>query len=207
MKKKFLLFSIFFASLFFMVGCNSTQEVKPDDTVKAFFEAAKKFDVEGIKTTFDANDAENIVNINDQLTDTSKFFTEYMKENASEISYEIENSEVTENEAVVTVKAKYVDSGDILGAVIAEAMPKLFSLALSGSEPTDEDMENIIVEILNEKASTLEKKYKEAVINISLIKKEDKWYITNVNDEIYDVLSSGIYSAGQSISEQFNLGL
>lgn len=204
MKKKLILILIFIISSLGIFGCSSSEE-KADDTVNSFFTSAKNFDINGIKTLIDTADSKEIINIDEQLNGTSKVFIDYMKENAKEITYEIKNTVITDNEAIVTVNAKYVDSSDLLSIIISEAIPKLFSLAFSGSEPTDEEIENIITEILNEKASSIDKKYKEVTINISLIKKDDKWYITKLSDEVYDIISSGIYSVAQGISEQFNL--
>lgn len=193
-------------------GCFSSD--KPESTVKEFIGAAKVFDVEKMESLINpsnSSEKEDIAELTkeeDGNEQYQKYFMEYLKENAGKIKYEVKDTEIDSNSAVVTVDFKYIDGAPILKATLTEYITKAFPLAFSGVEITDEDASQMFLTAMQEQRKTIEESYVEKTISIKCIKVDSKWYIDEVSDELLDVLMSNFISAseewGDSMSGTFD---
>ena len=204
--KKSLIILVLSIILLSLAGCGT---VGPEDTVDKYFTATQKLDLISM--------AENIAPSNNEDRDKTttlfegeeqeefqKYALDYLKTNARKMTYTITGSEVDGDKAVVTVDCKYVDSGRILKATIGEMFAKLFGQAFSGVEMTDEETEQMFLNVMEEQIKTFDETFAEVTLNIDLVKMKDTWYITEASDELLDVVASGFISAGKEISDSFS---
>lgn len=136
----------------------------------------------------------------------SKIIKKHLKTNAGKMTYKISESEVNGDKAVVTVDCKYVDGGVLLKATLGEAFAKILGMSFTGVEPTDEEMGQMFISIMQEQSKTLGETYSEDTLKINCIKQDDVWYIEEVSEEMLDVVMSGFISAGKEISDSFDKG-
>ncbi len=180
---------------------------KPETAVDGYFTAAKAFDPEGMKAMVDPANEEAvsaIAEFSDGSEDEyTKYFQDYLKESAKKITYTISGSEVDGDTAIVTVECKYIDGGPILSATVAEAFKKMMGIAFSGAELTEEETNQMFLDIMNEQTESLEETYKETTVKINCIKKDSTWYIADVNDDLLDVVTSGFVSAASDLGKAF----
>lgn len=205
--KKRIIAALLACMLLLMGGCGNT--AKPEDTVENFFKAAQTLDLEAMITTIEPSNTEDINDTKalfdeDEFDDYTKYFLDYLKENAGKMTYTIGKSEVDGDKAVVTVDCKYVDGGPLLSATIGEVFKKTFELAFSGTEMTDEEMVQMFTGIMEEQRSVVEETFKESTLDINCVKQDGKWYISEMEDELLDVAMSGFLSAGEKMSEAFS---
>ena len=187
-------------------GCFSSN--KPESTVKEFIGAAKVFDVEKMESLINpsnSSEKEDIAKLTKEEDEDGneqyqKYLMEYLKENAGKIKYEVKDTEIDSNSAVVTVDFKYIYGAPILKATLTEYITKALPLAFSGVEITDEDASQIILTEMQEQRKAIEESYVEKTISIKCIKVDSKWYIDEVSDELLDVFMSNFISA----SEEWN---
>lgn len=204
--KKLILTIILAAMLMAFSGCGAA---KPDATVDKYFAAAQKMDVEAMALTIvpsnteDLDRTKNLMN-DDDKDDYTKYFFDYLKSNAEKITYKITESEVDGDNSVVTVDCKYVDGGPLLKATIGEAFLQIFQMAISGVQATEEEMGQMFISIMEEQSAVLEETYKESTVKINLTMQEGTWYISEVSDEMVDVIMSGFISSGKEISDSFS---
>lgn len=204
--KKLIVIITLICMLMAFSGCGAP---KPDATVDAYFAAAQKLDVEAMALTIvpsntqDLEETKNLIN-EEKQDDYTKYFLDYLKSNAGKIAYTITGSEVDGDSAIVTVDCKYVDGGPLLKATIGEAFLQIFQMAFSGVEATEEEMGQMFVSIMEEQSAVLEETYKESTVKINLTMQEGTWYISEVSDEMADVIMSGFISSGKEIADSFS---
>ena len=203
--KKFLIILLMVAMGLLFSGCF---ESKPEDAVNKFFKSVQKFDLEAMRSSVDGSVNDGSGSIEELTGESSeglnKYFLDYIKDNANEISYKVTGSEINGDTGTVKVECEYVDSGDLLGRVVAKAFPRLLGLAFSGVEPGEDEVESLFLSILEEEIVAYEKTRVKVVLDIDVVKKDGIWYIAEVDDDLLDVVLSGLYSASKELSESLN---
>lgn len=191
--------------LLLLGGCSGKAE--PEDTVEKYLSAAKKLDLKAMAATILPSNTDDIKEtstlMEEKEDDYTRYFVDYLKANAEKMTFKIGKSEVNGDKATVTVDCKYVDGAPILTATIQDVIVNAFSMAFSDKEMTDEETSEMFASSLEEHRKVTKETFKEATIKVNCIKKDDKWYISETNDELLDVAMSGFISAGKEISENF----
>lgn len=199
-------------SFMFAIGlaaCQSTPN--PEDTVKGYFEAAKVSDAEKMNSfvnpknvssedssstsSEDSEDKEEMDLVNDLL--------DYIKGNNKKVTYNIKSTEVKENNAAVTVNCKFVDASAILKDSIADYIPQAFAKAFTGQQDAKESSKEI-AELMKNKIQTTKETFAEKAVKVNCVKVEGKWYIDKVDDDLQNVFSSNLVSAGKDLSKSFS---
>ncbi len=176
-------------SLALLAGCSGA---KPESTVEAFFTAGQQLDTEAMAATILSSNQEEVTETEELLTDDSNdYLVEYFKANAEKITYEVTGSEVDGNKAVVTMNAKYVDGAPLMTATVSSVFSKILPLGFSGSELSEEEMDQIYEDTMKEQAEIVPETFTEANLKIDLVKENNQWYITEITDEMVDVVMSG----------------
>lgn len=196
--KIFLLFALILVTL---VSCSS---VKPDATVEQLFKAIQKFDFQAISFTI-APSARvaagvSISDFQNQSNELPKEFFDYLKKNASKVTFKITDSQTTDDKAVVTVSTKYVDAGPIVKASIGEFFAKALGFAFSSTEMTEDQSTQMFMSIMNEQIETLDEQFAEKTVQIELEMVDKTWYVSALSDDLLDVITSGFLSAAADIS-------
>jgi len=189
-----------------LTACGSSTP-SPKNTVEQYLSAAKKLDGETMSELVipsNTEDAEIMENLTLEDEDSySKFFGKFFKENANKMTYNILESTENGDEANVSVETKYIDGGPLISATMGEAVTRMLGIALQGKEPSEEEIDEMFSDILKEQEAKNEPTFKTQTMNIHLKKQNEKWYITEVHDELKDVITLGFYSAVESLGNMF----
>lgn len=199
--KKWRTIAVSMLSLALLAGCSGT---KPESTVEAFFTAGQKLDAEAMTATILSTNEEEVKETEELLLDDSnEYLVEYFKTNAEKMTYEVTGSEVDGDKAVVTMNAKYVDGAPLIKATISSAFMKMLPLAFSGTEMTEEETNQMFADTMKEQAEIVSETFKEATLKIDLVKQDNEWYITEITDEMMDVVMSGFMSLSTELEGAF----
>ena len=197
MKRKFFGIAVLAAFLGLVAACGFAS---PEAVVKDFFEAAKKQDQEGMSATLAESAGRDFGFDEDSSSDPlAVYLKERLKANAGKISYQIVKVETVEEESRVSVSVRYVDEGPLLKAVLGEYLLRAFQLAFSSKEPSEEEMDQLLYDVFKEQDEALEESFKEAELEVRLVREDGKWRIAEVTEGMKDALTSGIYSAGSEM--------
>lgn len=207
--KKLISVFLMFAMILSFSACGTA---KPEDTVKSYLSAAKKFDTEEMtKYVLETNSAtDETTTVADEDEDEGEddafldFFEAYMKDNASKLTYKTSNSEVDGENAVVTVEIKYVDGSALIKAVMGVYMQQMFASAFSNEKTSDEKTNAMMSEIMKEEMNKTAETFKEVALKINCVLKNKTWYIEEVSDELSNVLSSGFFNTMTEIGDGFS---
>lgn len=202
--KTFLLFTFMLVTL---VSCSSA---KPDSTVEQLFKAIQKFDFEAISLTITPTArvaaGVSISDFQNQSNELPAEFFDYLKKNASKVTFKITDSQTTDEKAIVTVTTKYVDAGPIVKASIGEFFAKAFGLAFSSTEMTEEESTQMFMSIMNEQIETIDEQFAEKSIQIELEKLDKTWYVSALSEDLLDMITSGFLSAAADMSNFSAMG-
>ena len=197
MEMRKFVFILVFVMVFTITGCSNA---KPDATVKNFIEAGKVFDTETMASYINpANKTDN--NELSKMTpgdasESTKYVFDYLKSNASKITYKIGDSKIGKTTATVKVAFKYIDATPLFNATIEECFAQAMQSAFSGVESTDEETGKMIVDAMKKQEKIVKKTYVEKTIGIKCIKVDDKWYIDKPSEALLDVFMSNFLTFG-----------
>ncbi|UWD47105.1 hypothetical protein NYR90_11150 [Clostridioides difficile] len=202
MKKIILLLTTFLLAVS-LTACSSA---KPEDTINSFFSSAKKFDFEGMNQVMENNDEKykDIVKELETEDPSTQYVLDYLKNNASKITYTIKDSEIKDNNAKIQVECKFVDSTPLLKEIVAEAFTKMLGMSFSGQDLTDEKTTEMLVSIMKEKQKSVEETFVTKTVEFECTKKDNKWIISSANDALADVLLSNLVTAGEEFANSMS---
>jgi hypothetical protein len=199
--RKWRTIAVSMLSLALLAGCSGA---KPESTVEAFFTAGQQLDAEAMAATILSTNEEEVTETEELLLDDSnEYLVEYFKTNAEKMTYEVTGSEVDGDKAVVTINAKYIDGAPLIKATISSAFMKMLPLAFSGTEMTEEETNQMFADTMKEQAEIVSETFKEATLKIDLVKQDNEWYITEITDEMMDVVMSGFMSLSTELEGAF----
>ena len=188
-------------SLALLAGCSGA---KPESTVEEFFTAGQQLDTEAMAAAVLSTNEEEVTGTEELLTDESnEYLLEYFKTNAEKMTYEVTGSEIDGDKAVVTMNAKYVDGAPLIKATISSAFMKMLPLAFSGTEMTEEETKQMFADTMKEQAEIVSETFKETTLKIDLVKQDNEWYITEITDEMMDVVLSDFMSLSTELEGSF----
>ena len=103
--------------------------------------------------------------------------------------------------AEVTARIRYVDGSDIYRETVTEFLRQIVSSAFSGESLTEQETQDKLASILNEKAASLEDKFSETDITYPMIKVNGQWKVTSLDDETVKIMSANFKSVEDEISQ------
>lgn len=190
---KKLTFTILLAvSALVLVACGGKG---PDKTAESFLEAYKVIDVKEM-TKYVSEDI--IESLEEESEDIDDILNEEMKKSlgryTSELKYEIKDIVMNEDEseAILDVDFIYADGGKAIANSMGEVLGELMGLAFSEEEPTDEEVNDVLSSILirNLDENEITKENKSGTITLN--KNDGGWIITEMDDNVLNVLTIGI---------------
>lgn len=175
--------------------------------VDEYFKAAKTLDTVAMEKQILPTNTEGIEKNKELLQAEddpfSKLFVDFMKDKAKKMTYSIKETKVDGDKATITVDTKYVDAGPLLKAVFGDLIMKMMGSALSGGEPSEEEAKTMFTTVMNEQTAKFEETFKTKTIQIPVVKKDGKWYIEQVAEDMIDVASSGFVSVVSEMGNAF----
>lgn len=205
MMKKATIIALVVVLVFAVTGCGT--KLEPKDAIKSFFDGVITFDSAAVTKALAPAAADNLGSASDYLKATedpmAKPFVDYLKENATKITYEVTGTKINGDAATVTVKCKYVDGTELFGKIIKELYAKAVASALSGKKLSDKELTQMGVDLFKSESGTVQQTFTEKTIDIPCVKVDGTWYVKEVNDQLVDVVSSNLFTAAKKLAVTF----
>lgn len=171
----------------------------PEKTVTSFLKAGQSLNIE---------EMEKYVNSKEKASEKFKestkddYMFDYLKKSNSKMTYSIEKSEVNGDNATVTVKCKFIDSTDLMSAVMGDYLTKAMGAAFTEGDKADTD--KIMKDVFTEKLKDNKDKFTEKTIKVECVKSKDSWKIKEVSDDLENVLSANMVTVSKNLEDSFN---
>ncbi len=181
--------TIAFLMVLTLMACGGTSSDNgPKTVVKDFFQALKDGDV---KTA-----SSYLVESDDTLGDEKQ--EEMLKTLFENLTYEIQSSDVKEDTAVIKTKITTVDLGIVFQDILAEVMTKALEMAGNDEESSQQEIEQLFVDLLNEKTKDPDVEKVTNEVEIKLVKKENQWLIEG-DDAFINAITGNLMEAMQGL--------
>ena len=210
--KKIICFLLILCFIF-TVGCQSSVQLSvganssPEAIVIELMESCKSLNTRKMAMCMDSTSK---TEFSKYVTFMNKnafvdYFKNYIKDNASIIEYEIDEVEIKDNKATVTVKVKYRDIGTYFYSSIIEAMSKVRSMERTGMQYSGKDIAEIVKNYLDENNDEIQnEELSKDILYIDCVNKSGKWYINTFVQELVDLAYSDTFSVALNFAELAN---
>lgn len=172
---------------------------KPQNTVKSFLHSMQKMDFEGMGTLLQSNDLTALDNA-DIRNDAYRAFFETINK---KMTYELTKTQfsIQNGTANITAHIRYIDGSDIYKETITEFLRQIVSTAFSGEELTEEQTQQKLAAILQEKSESVEDRFAETDITYPLILANGVWKIVSLDDETVKIMSANFKNVEDEIQQ------
>ena len=181
------------------VGYYFMERQKPINTVKTFLGDIQKLNFDGIKSQLQSNDMSAL----DNADITNNAYTAFFQNVNQKMTFEIKKTSfsLANGTANVTAKIRYIDGSDIYKETITEFLKQIVSTAFSGEELTEEQTQQKLAALLEEKAGTVQDKFAETEITYPLIKAGGYWKIVSLDAETVKFMSANFTNVQDEINQ------
>lgn len=189
--RKILKVLVLTIGLLCLVGCNQS---KPEQAVSDMFNAMKNTDIEKLSA---------ILGSETQEIAEEDAFLQLIKKSNQTLSYTIKESTIEGNKAKVVVDCTYGDLKPVIGDAMKNYMKNLFSVAFSGEQPTDEEVDAMLQECINNSLTSIQTQQCSSKVTIDCIKKDGVWVIDNTKENVplADVFTGNMVSTFTELSD------
>lgn len=172
---------------------------KPINTVKTFLGDIQKLNFDGMKSQLQSNDMSAL----DNADITNNAYTAFFQNVNQKMTFEIKKTSfsLANGTANVTAKIRYIDGSDIYKETITEFLKQIVSTAFSGEELTEEQTQQKLAALLEEKAGTVQDKFAETEITYPLIKAGGYWKIVSLDAETVKFMSANFTNVQDEINQ------
>lgn len=181
------------------VGYYFMERQKPINTVKTFLGDIQKLNFDGMKSQLQSNDMSAL----DNADITNNAYTAFFQNVNQKMTFEIKKTSfsLANGTANVTAKIRYIDGSDIYKETITEFLKQIVSTAFSGEELTEEQTQQKLAALLEEKAGTVQDKFAETEITYPLIKAGGYWKIVSLDAETVKFMSANFTNVQDEINQ------
>ena len=203
MKKKLLLPVLAILSVLMLVACGGKSG--PEQTIDNFMTDYKALKLQELEQYVDegvSGDLDETVDLEEfsevDFSKVEKFddLKANFKKLTKKVKYDVTNVEEDGTTATADIKFTYADAGEPLASSFGDYIGRMFGLAFSGQEMTEEELElkaaEIMVDIVSDNLDGYEVTTKEVQGKIELAEKEGEWVITDIDEEIMNALTFGL---------------
>ena len=203
MKKKLLLPVLAILSVLMLVACGGKSG--PEQTIDSLmtdykdlkFQELEKYVDKGVSGEVDEIiDFEEFSGIDFSKVEKFDDLKANFKKLTKKVKYDVTNVEEDGTTATADIKFTYADAGEPLARSFGDYIGRMFGLAFSGQEMTEEELElkaaEIMVDIVSDNLDGYEVTTKEVQGKIELAEKEGEWVITDIDEEIMNALTFGL---------------
>ena len=180
-----------------LTGCGEIK--KAETAVNGMFTAFKSLNFEEAQKYVNVDE---ITKAGEEANENSMLIMETVFDN---LSYEIISSEKIDNETVIVkTKVTATDMKPVLGEFLAKALEYAFSNAFANPQPTEEETNKKMEEILVECASKPDLATVTNEVDIKVIKTESKDWKIEADDAVVNALLGGLADAAKEMENAFN---
>ena len=180
-----------------LTGCGEIK--KAETAVNGMFTAFKALNFEEAQKYVNVDE---ITKAGEEANENSMLIMETVFDN---LSYEIISSEKVDSETVIVkTKVTATDMKPVLGEFLTKALEYAFSNAFANPQPTEEETNKKMEEILVECASKPDLATVTNEVDIKVIKTESKDWKIEADDAVVDALLGGLADAAKEMENAFN---
>ncbi|MBR1969897.1 MAG: DUF4878 domain-containing protein [Clostridia bacterium] len=180
-----------------LTGCGEIK--KAETAVNGMFTAFKNLDFEEAQKYVNVDE---ITKAGEEANENSMLIMETVFDN---LSYEIISSEKVDSETVIVkTKVTATDMKPVLGEFLTKALEYAFSNAFANPQPTEEETDKKMEEILVECASKPDLATVTNEVDIKVIKTESKDWKIEADDAVVNALLGGLADAAKEMENAFN---
>lgn len=172
---------------------------KPINTVETFLEDVQNMNFDGMKALLQSNDMSAL----DNADITNKAYETFFQTVNKKMTFDIKKTDfnIINETANISVKIKYIDGSDIYKETITEFLKQIVATAFSGQELTEEQTQQKLASLLEEKAGSMEDKFAETEITYPLIKAGSKWKIVSLDNATVKLMSANFTNVQDEINQ------
>lgn len=186
-----------------LLGLAACGGPKPEDTVKAFCEGMKSFDLDAMQAcTVEKMDVSEMFGEWSEMTADDEAFLDYIKSNAGEITYKIGSPNVSGDTASVSVDFQYKDISPVISEIYTEMFTQMFELLFG--ESSEDEVGAALDGILQDKITTVEKTDGAETAVFNLVKQDKEWKITALPEAANKVLTGNMEAGADVLDELLN---
>lgn len=187
-----------------------TENTVAQESVTEFMESAKKFEIEKMISKVDPNNRDDMGKISKIYEESQKgeniYLLDYFKENAQMITYDITDTTIEGNNAIVSMDISYVDGTPLFKAVTKDYMKQVLSSKISGKSLNKEETIKMVISSMKKQEEKIEEPIIQKTTDVKCVKIDGEWFIEEINEDLYNMLTSNVISYIEKIDKDFNLG-
>ena len=165
----------------------------PKQTIAAFFDAAKKIDIEGMNACLTEEQALTW-DLDDPTVDHSTpDLADLLRTLASKLDYTLDKCEKDGDTAMANVTVSYADASAAVKNATTDVMADLIA-TLFGAQ-TETDPQTLLIEAIREKLKTDSLPQRTAPLTLQLQKTDDGWKISDLPDELINMMTGNAVDA------------
>ena len=198
--KRFKSITAIILTLILILSLTGCGEIKKAETaVNGMFTAFKSLNFEEAQKYVNVDE---ITKAGEEANENSMLIMETVFDN---LSYEIISSEKVDSETVIVkTKVTATDMKPVLGEFLTKALEYAFSNAFANPQPTEEETNKKMEEILVECASKPDLATVTNEVDIKVIKTESKDWKIEADDAVVNALLGGLADAAKEMENAFN---
>ena len=176
------------------------QRQQPQKAAEKFLDSMKNMDFSTMESMLQSSDLSALDNADIRNAAYTDFFTAINQK----MTYKITKNrfDIQNGTASITAHITYVDGTDIYKATITEFLRQIVSNAYAGNQLTEEETQQRLASILNEKAAETETDaFSEADIVYPLIKTNSGWKIVSLDADTVKVMSANFTNVQDEINQ------
>ncbi len=194
--KRLFVIVLAFVMLLSLVGCGEVE--KAETAVNEMFTSFKNLDFEKAQKYVNVNDMTNTDNANENTTLV-------MQTVFDKLEYEIISSEkIDDSNVIVKTKIIAIDMKPVMGEFFTKAMEYAFSNAFSNPQPSKEETNKKMEEILIECASKPDLDTVSKEIDIKVSKNDDNEWKIKADETFANAILGGLMDATKDLENAFN---
>lgn len=203
-KKKKTGWIIFILVLILVIGGGSAyyfmERQKPQTAVKEFLTGMQNMDFDVMSSLLQSNDLTAL----DNADIRNAAYTHFFQGINAKMSFELTKTDfnIQNGTANITARIKYIDGADIYKETITEFLRQIVASAFSGVEMTEEETQQKLASILQDKSATVPDKFAETEIIYPVIEANGIWKIVALDDETVKIMSANFKSVEDEINQQ-----
>lgn len=209
-------------SVFMLAACGDAGNT-PKKTVDNFMNAYKTLDFEEAEKYISAKLVDEYKNAaqeeglaQEEMTleelekiDGFKEVLANLENLTKQLKHNVTDTKIDDDTAEITVNLTYADASEPFLTSLSEMVGQIFALAFSGQEMTEEEMETKTIEMLfgtlSKNLGDFKAETKTSSGVITLVKEEDKWVITDLDESTLNALTFNIVE-GMEEFDPFGFG-
>ena len=172
---------------------------KPGKALDTYLSSIRDMDFTTMESMLQSNDL-SALDSADIRTDA---YTDFFHSINQKMTYKIVKTRFSfqDGTAEVTARIRYIDGSDIYRETVTEFLRQIVSSAFSGESLTEQETQAKLASILTEKTASLEDKFTETDVVYPMIRVNNQWKVSALDDETVKIMSANFKSVEDEIRQ------